>query len=139
MKYALQQKGYGLGNFIMMTPALRMLNSKVNVFFYNKNIASLFRDCPFIQTLKSKPANKPFISSEKPKRNKNESDSKAYCRHLFKRSPKGMPNTYVDKCNDYSLQKEEDAKYVALFHGCLGKIFRKRIFRQLIWILEIRN
>jgi len=126
MKYALQQKGYGLGNFIMLTPALRLLNKKVNVFFESKNISSLFRDCPFINTLNSKPKGKPFITSEKPKRAKGESDIRAYCRKISKYAPKLLPNTYVDKCNDMPLLKEDDIKYVAMFHGCLGPIFRKR-------------
>jgi len=125
MKYALQEKNFGLGNFIMLTPALQLLPDKVNVYFHDKKIQSLYRDCPFFNILKKRPKNKPFISSRRPySRKKKESDTLAYCRILFG-DAKSVPNTYIDKCQDYKLDKK-NIKHVAIFHGCLGTIYRKK-------------
>lgn len=126
MKYALQKKGYGLGNFIMTTPALQLLNQRVGVYFSDKHIASLYQNCPFIKILENEPKTKFVLTSEKPKRNKGESDIHAYCRMVIKKPPMVLPNTYVDKCNDYILERQEDTKHIALFHGCLGKVFKSK-------------
>ena len=126
MKFVLQRKNFGLGNFIMLTSALQLCGEKVNVYFSNKGIKSLYINCPFINIISKLPSNKPFITSRAPKRLKGESDSQAYCRMILKRPVKDIPNTYVDRCTDYILERNYDTKYVALFHGCLGKIFRKK-------------
>ena len=126
-----QKKGWGLGNFIMATPCLELLskkyNNKINVFFYNKNIEELFKSCNFINILDKKPSCKPIgtSSSFSKKRLKRESDIELNCRILVKKYNK-IPSTYIDNIENNILNKKLDLTYVAIFHGCLGKVFQDR-------------
>lgn len=133
MSYFFQEKDWGLGNFIMATPMIQLQSKKnsrpVPTFFSDKNIASLYKDASFIKILSNKPAGPPkFGSSRHPKaRRKNESDSHAYCRiHLNHTGP--IPGTYVDRPDpsEYLLERRQDRKHIAVFHGCLGTVFRNK-------------
>jgi len=127
-RWIFQHPGYGLGNFIMSTPALRLFykknQRKINIFFGTPSIAEVYRDCRFINILKIKPRNKPGFTIRMVKRKKNESDCEALCRILVK-NKKGMPHTYIDPCEEIIFDKKEK-KCIALFHGCLGKYFRDK-------------
>ena len=128
MTYFWQEKSYGLGNFIMATPMLKAMSNHIkkpiDVYFDSPTISSLFTDCKFINILNSRPATTPFASTHCPKRLKRESDYDAYLR-IFARGM-GSHNPYVDNVSTIVLNKEVDKKYVAVFHGCLGKFFLKR-------------
>lgn len=127
MKWFYQKKGWGLGNFVMATPALKLLyeknKEKINVYFDNKQIEQLYLNCYFMNILKFKPSNKWFSSSKRPKRLKTESDSEALCRILCN-CRKNIPNTYVDNVKEKILSA--DSNYVAVFHGCLNKRTMKK-------------
>lgn len=127
-QWVLQHNGYGLGNFVMATPALKLLAdrraSKVDVFFQTASISELYRDCPFINVLNKKPKNKPFFTIRMVKRKKHESDSEALCRILLKNKFK-MPHTYIDTVSEFSFDKK-NKKCVSIFHGCLGKIYKDK-------------
>lgn len=53
--YARQLKGFGIGNFVNCTPALQILSNHISrpvpVWFQQKEIAELYEDCPFIETI----------------------------------------------------------------------------------------
>jgi ADP-heptose:LPS heptosyltransferase len=141
MKWFHQHRLGGLGNFIMATPALRLLyekdGQKINTFFDAPYIADLYRRCPFIKILGRNPGGKPFATSVRPKRiNKRESDSEALCRILLGNNHPKMPNTYVDNYISKQLTREDGKKYVAVFHGCLGGFKPKKdigkVMRQYI-------
>lgn len=57
--YGRQNKGFGIGNFIMTTPALQTLSehlgSKVGVYFEEWSPKQLFLNCPFIEILDASP------------------------------------------------------------------------------------
>lgn len=126
MNWFHQVKNYGLGNFIMATPALKMLSDKqgesVKVYFDTPSLAELYSECPFISILKKKPSSKPFHTSAKPPRNKRkkESDSNAYCRIILGTTDYQIADTYIDKVKTIDLEKRPDKKYIGVFHGCLG-------------------
>ena len=64
--YARQLKGFGIGNFVNMTPALQMLSKHlerpVPVWFQQKEIETLYEDCTFIKPIK-KPLKKLVLCS----------------------------------------------------------------------------
>ena len=124
-----QRKNFGLGNFIMTTPALRVLGRKrpVPVFFDNKPIAELYQRCSFITILRKRPSSPPFGNSKIPNKiSLEESDSEAYFRMFVGKG--AMPNTYVDTNITKNLKRDK-RPHIAVFHGCLnqkpGRIRRK--------------
>lgn len=130
MTYFYQEKNFGLGNFVMATPMLRFLAKKnkspVPVFFHDSNIESIYKDAYFLTILKKQPKSKPsFGSTRCPKRSPSESDSEAYCRRA--KSKGVIPPTYVDRpLDDSCFLPQSKKKYVAIFHGCLGKGLREK-------------
>ena len=72
MKWILQQEGNGLGNFIMMTPALRLMYLRsrrpMPVFFETKSIAKLFEKCPFLKVIQKRPGCHHYYSSDPPEK-----------------------------------------------------------------------
>lgn len=133
MSYFIQEKDWGLGNFVMATPMIRLQSKKIGkpvpVFFTNNHIATLYKDADFINILSKKPSvPAAYGSSRHPKaREKRESDSEAYCRiQLGHTGP--IPSTYVDRPDksEYLLEKQDEKRYIAVFHGCLGTVFRKK-------------
>jgi len=128
IKWFKQEEGFGLGNFVMATPALRYLGSKkpVNVYFSDKKIETLYRKCPFINILDIAPKTKAFAttSTGKKYRRTRESDSESLFRVVANRDIKKMENTYVDYDVTKKLDKIKGKKYIAVFHGCLGDIYK---------------
>ena len=127
--WILQKKSFGLGNFVMATPALRLLSQKrgekINVFFSTPSIAELYRKCPFINILSRKPSFKEFFCIGKMKRSHDESDIQSFCR-ILKVGQKNISSTYVDPVNTIQIKKMDGKKTFAIFHGCLGEHFRKK-------------
>lgn len=137
MKWFEQEKGFGLGNFIMATPALRFLgeNQPISVFFNDSEIASVYRKCPFIKILDRKPVGKSLATTSTAKkfRKRHESDSETLFRIMARKSGLSskaclrlMPKTYIDYEVTKKLDKIPGKKYVAVFHGCLGNIYRDK-------------
>lgn len=128
MSYFHQQKYWGLGNLIMATPMLQLASQKtkkpIDCYFDNDQLASLFSDSSFMRIIEKKPSVPPkYGSSRCPpnKRKSYESDSEALCR-LFLKHSGPIPNTYIDRPNKNEYLLERDSrKYIAVFHGCLGK------------------
>ena len=67
MIWALQDRSYGLGNFINITPALKSLSEvtgePVPVFFEIDYVRQCFIACPFITILDKQPYDRPAITS----------------------------------------------------------------------------
>lgn len=133
MSYFIQEKDWGLGNFVMATPMLqlqsKLIGHPVPVFFSDDNLKSLYQNADFIKILSKKPDGKPlFGSSRHPKgRRENESDSEAYCRIHLNHKGK-IPCTYVDRpCpSEYIFDQKDEKKYIAVFHGCLGTALKEK-------------
>ncbi len=127
--WVLQKKSFGLGNFVMATPALNLLSqkrgSKIDVFFAMSSIADLYRKCPFINVLNKRPSTKEFFCIGKIDRLQKESDIEALCR-IFRIRNKKIPPTYVDEIKTIRLNKQVGQKTVAIFHGCLGECFKEK-------------
>ena len=123
MKWFHQEKHWELGNFIMVTPALRLLSdrdkARIPVYFDTKSVEQLYHQCPFIDVLRVKPACPPLATTKSPRRNKGESDYDAWCRILIgNRGPSPLP--YVDVSGEAELVRGNGQKHVAVFHGGLG-------------------
>ncbi|MFW6130612.1 MAG: glycosyltransferase family 9 protein [Atribacterota bacterium] len=131
MHWVLQKRGYELGNFIMLTPALQLVFKKnkipIPVFFNNQYIAILYKKCPFLKRIIKKPDNEPKYSTYCPKRLKGESDIMAWCR-IYAKNVKNIPNPYIDPPQKmHYFKKEKDKKYVAVIHGAHPKsVFLKK-------------
>jgi len=139
MKWFEQHANFQLGDFIMLTSGLRavseMWRNPIDVYFNTPIVKDLYRDCDFMNVLDKKPGGKPFGSSlfssykwgdyRKKRLSKQESMQSCFFR-LFaaeKGYTKPMPHTYVDNSDGLKLNKENDKKYIAIFHGCLGDLF----------------
>jgi len=117
----------------MATPMMQLQSKRIGkpvpTFFTNDQLATLYRDADFIKVLKKRPAGPAsYGSSRHPKaRRGEETDSEAYCRiQLGHKGP--IPSTYVDRpdASEYDFEIQEDKKYIAVFHGCLGTVLKKR-------------
>lgn len=133
MSYFIQERDWGLGNFVMATPMIQLQSKRIGrpvpTFFSSAHLATLYRDADFISVLKKRPIGPAaYGSSRHPKaRNAQETDSEAYCRiQLGHKGP--IPSTYVDSPDpsEYAFEKRNKKKHVAVFHGCLGTVLRKR-------------
>jgi ADP-heptose:LPS heptosyltransferase len=125
MIWVLQRQGNELGNFMMMTPALRLASKQqrrpIPVFFETKNVAKLFKQCPFLKILSHRPANSPRCTSkpprDKPSRKLPKEDVKRFIKILCGEVPARLPKYYVDGEITYSLEPSSK-KRIAIFHGC---------------------
>jgi ADP-heptose:LPS heptosyltransferase len=134
MNWVHQIQKYQLGNFIMMTPAIKALSmaidDRVPVYFDTLPLATIFRDCPFMKILVEKPDNDPLFTSDKPARKETESDYEAYFRiNVAEKFPdmQMMPHPYVDQPRSQRLTNEQ--MNIGIFHGSLsiGKMWEKII------------
>ena len=127
VKWFKQEDGFGLGNFVMATPALRYLGRSipVNVYFSDKKIETLYKKCPFINILNKELPKKPFAttSTGKKHRQRRESDSQSLFR-VVAGDIRSMGATYVDYEITQVLKKDKNKKYIAIFHGCLGDVYK---------------
>ena len=142
MAWFLQHSNFQMGDFIMMTSGLRAVSElwgkKVKVYFESQVVKDLYRECPFIETLKTRP-HKPYFATtmfsswkhgayRKKKISEEESMQECFFRLFAKNKgyDKSMPHTYVDNPMSKILTKEAGKKYIAVFHGCLGETFEKK-------------
>ena len=133
MSFFFQERDWGLGNFVMATPMMQLQSKKIGrpipTFFTNRQIASLYRDAPFVEILEKRPSGpNEYGSSRHPKKRlPGESDSEAYCRIHLKHSGE-IPGTYVDRPDPFEcdFERRNDRPHIAVFHGCLGEGLRKR-------------
>ncbi len=65
--YVLQDRNYGLGNFINLTPTIKSLSEsldkKIPVYFELDHVKECFLDCDFIEILDKQPFDRPLFSS----------------------------------------------------------------------------
>ena len=118
--YVLQDKNYGLGNFINLTPTIRSIaelkGEPVPVYFDIDHVKQCFIDCPFITILDEMPYSRPlFTSGLIAVRNNLPDYINAYVElsKTFDLSPE-IPHTYVDEAKEV---KPMDGKYTLLMCG----------------------
>lgn len=67
MLWVLQDKSFALGNFINITPVIKFLyhktKAKIPVYFETGYVKECYKESPYIEHLKHKPKNTPFVSS----------------------------------------------------------------------------
>lgn len=67
MKWVLQHKDYGLGNFINLTPTIYRIysdeNTPVKVYFESDYVRDAFSRCEWIEVLEEKPESEPIMCS----------------------------------------------------------------------------
>ena len=65
--WVLQDKDFGLGNFINLTPTLKLMadhfDKRIPVFFDLDFVRDCFLDCEFIEILAERPSSQPFFTS----------------------------------------------------------------------------
>jgi ADP-heptose:LPS heptosyltransferase len=144
-QWFLQHERYGLGNFVMATPCLKILSKQrsepVPVFFSNDGIATLYKKSDFIDIRDTQPDGVPFGETCAPG-NRKVPDIVAYCRSLAgdERPLEQLPPTYVDQPSESVIPGK-----VAVFHGCAGKHLVKKkdlgsdMRRQFIDSLKARD
>jgi hypothetical protein len=138
--WALQKKGYGLGNFLVMTPMLRGVSEKhgspIPVFFATGSLKEIFQDCPFLEVLPNRPANEPTYQTRRPGKDREGNENDADCFYRVHVDDNARPPTYVDR-PDPPADLPSGPK-VAVFHGCLshsdgkGKILSKRVRQAML-------
>lgn len=110
-EYAHQVWNYGLGNFINLTPTLKMLaehlGHKIPVYFDLKFIEKCFLDCPFIDILNRKPDHNPIFGSWLINGRNDCPDYINVFREVRKRYPLegDLPHTYVDRAKEIKVDK----------------------------------
>ena len=111
-----QTELYGLGNFINLTPTIRLMadhsGDRIPVYFDLEFIRDCFLDCSFIEILTERPESNPLFTSGLINHKNNCPD---YL-HVYKEVTKAMPligelpHTYVDRCEEI-----EAPRYNTLF------------------------
>ena len=111
-----QHELYGLGNFINLTPTIKLLaehlGHPISVYFDLDFIKQCYLDCPFIEILDERPSDPPAFSSGLINVRNNCPDYLHVYREVTKRFPLDgeLPHTYVD-----SAVEIEAPKYNTLF------------------------
>jgi hypothetical protein len=109
--WAYQDELYGLGNFINLTPTLKLLadyiKRPVPVYFDLKFIEECFLDCEFIDILKDKPGERTPITSGLINVRNNCPDWLHVYKEVTKRYPLHgeIPHTYVDQAKEIDAPK----------------------------------
>jgi len=111
-----QHELYGLGNFINLTPTIKLLaehlGHPISVYFDLDFIKQCYLYCPFIEILDERPSDPPAFSSGLINVRNNCPDYLHVYREVTKRFPLDgeLPHTYVD-----SAPEIEAPKYNTLF------------------------
>jgi len=124
--WALQDKGYQLGDSILWTPILRqlslMIQRPVPVFFETAFLQDIFLDCPFMKILQERPSHPPFITNRIGYiHTMLRTDTNAYqvvLASLFGAGIEYVP--YIDRPATVHLQRDH-RRVVAVLHGCLSE------------------
>jgi len=109
--WVLQHELYGLGNFINLTPTIKLLSEhlgyRIPVYFDFDFIRDCFLDCPFMEILEDKPKDKEAFGSWLINGNNNCPDFLHVYREVTKRYPLDgeLPHTYVDEAKELDVPK----------------------------------
>jgi len=109
--YVHQQYNYGLGNFINLTPTIKLMadnfDKPVSVYFDLPFIRDCFLDCPFIDILKEKPDYQPLFSTSLIDKWNQRPDYLYVYKEITKQMPLSgeIPHTYVDRCEEIEAPK----------------------------------
>jgi len=102
---------YGLGNFINLTPTIRLMadhySKPIPVYFDLEFIRDCFLDCDFIEILEERPDNNPLFSSALVNFKNNGPDYLHVYKEVTKAIPLTgeLPHTYVDECKEMEVEK----------------------------------
>lgn len=124
-----QTRLYGLGNFINLTPTIRLManqqGDRIPVYFDLDFIRDCFLDCDFIEILDTRPDDEPLFNSGLVNFKNNCPDYLHVYKEITKRLPLSgeLPHTYVDEAKELDASKyntlfirgsgSEDPYYVA--------------------------
>ena len=118
--WVLQDRNYGLGNFINLTPTIKAmsdsLGEKIPVYFELDHVRDCFKDCDFIETLKVMPFDRSLFGSNLVDvRNRLPDWVYAYreVSKVINISP-DAPHTYVDQAKEIPVRKD---KYTLFMFG----------------------
>jgi hypothetical protein len=110
-----QVEGYGLGNFIMLTPTIKRLSEiygkKINVYFHDEFVKNCFLDCDFINIVDTEYKTPNLTSGEV---NKKIPDYKNIFKKIINEKWDPKYHTYVDNVNEISKKEE---KYILFLNG----------------------
>ena len=123
-KMAYQHPSFALGNFIMITPAIRRQSEKqhkpVNVYFAKQYVKECFKECSFINPV-SKLRDQVFVSSNMV--NRNMPDYQYSFKKAHKEIWESKYHTYVDSPSEYDFSNQ---KYMVVLNGLAGAAWRKK-------------
>ena len=114
--WVLQDRLYGLGNFINLTPTIKLMadhfGERIPVYFALEFVEQCFLDCPFIEILKGEPDNSPMFSSGLVNFKNNCPDYIHVYKEITQTIPLSgeLPHTYIDTAKEI-----EASKYNTLF------------------------
>ncbi len=139
MKWFLQEEDWGIGDFVILTPALvslrRITGEKVKVFFTNSQLADVYRDSDVIEVLGKRPDCEPSGDNKYQRtllRDPEESEYEVHHKVII--GPQfPMPAPHVPSCRGAYTSLFTKRK-VAIFFGCSHKRFieAKRVSPELI-------
>lgn len=113
-----QNKGYALGNFIMLTPTIKKLseiyNKPIDVYFNHEYVKQCFIDCKFINHVNSL-YEKPYFTSGLI--NRKIPDYQFVYETIIKQRWSNKYHTYVDIPKEYDYSNEN---YLLLLNGLGG-------------------
>ena len=115
--YIHQVWNYGLGNFINLTPTIRLLSDHlgrpVPVYFDLAFIRDCFLDCEFIEILETKPAYDPIFTSGLVNYSNDCPDYIHAYKMVCNRYPLGeLTHTYVDRCEDIKVKERDYTLFI---------------------------
>ena len=113
-----QNKGYALGNFVMLTPTIKKLseihNKPIDVYFNHEYVKQCFIDCEFINHVDSLYENPYFTSGLI---NKKIPDYQFVYKTIIKENWDERYHTYVDNPKEYNYSNND---YLLLLNGLGG-------------------
>ena len=113
-----QTWNYGLGNFINLTPAIKMMSDRfgkrVLVYFDLRFVRQCFLDCPFIEILETKPAKQSLFGSWLINARNDCPDYINAYREVCKSIPlEGeLPHTYVDQAKRIKVKEKDYTLFI---------------------------
>jgi len=113
-----QVYNYGLGNFINLTPTIKMiseyLGEPVPVFFDLDFVRDCFTDCPFIKILDKQPTEREEFGSWVVNFENRIPDYLFVYLQLTKRYPLygDLPHTYVDRAEEIGIHRDEYTLFI---------------------------
>lgn len=120
---AYQDPNFALGNFIMVTPAIKKLsenlNKPIDVVFTKDYVKQCFLDCPFINSIDSIEGNQILINSNMVNQSKPDYQ---YSFELVHKTPwTDNYHTYIDSPKEYNFS---DQNYLLILNGLAGDFWK---------------